>query len=346
MNANIDPRLVVPSYIGKPDVRFFSIDEAPFKICGVFREGEQYRRLPGNIANLINTRAKKFSTATAGGRIRFKTDSTYVAIRAHIGDIYRVPMLTLTASAGFDLYEGERFLGSFNPPSELHSGGVFEAVINLGERKERELTIHMPLYSAVLGAFVGIDGAASLSATAEYRIRAPIVFYGSSITHGACASRPGMTYTAMIARRMNADIINLGFGAGCRGESELAEYIGGVGASALICAYDYNAPNSEKLLQTHKSFYEAVRRKDGDLPILFVSRPEVDSTEDGEIRRNIIMQTYMAAREKGDRNVYYLDGRTLISTLDYTHDGIHPNDIGQKDIADALEKQISKIIGH
>ena len=342
--SKVDPRLVVQSYIGKPDVRFFAIDEPPFKLHGAFREGECYRRVPEAVSNALNSRAKKFSTATAGARVRFKTNSAYVAIRAHLGEIYRVPMLTLTSCCGFDLYEGESFLGSFNPPYEIQNGGVYEAVINLGERRWRELTVNMPMYSSVIDLWVGVDGEAELSAPNEYSVSSPVVFYGSSITHGACASRPGMTFSAMLSRRLDCDYINLGFGAGCRGDLRLAEYIGGLRAGALVCAYDHNAPNPEKLKETHKDFYEAVRKTDKSLPIIFVSRPETAWSEDGEKRRNIIKETYLFARELGDNSVYFIDGRELLPSADQTHDGIHPNDLGQESIAKGLYNILDKIL--
>lgn len=343
-NSKIDPNLVLPSYIGKPDVRFFDIDEPPFEIHGVRRHEGQYTRVPPEIAAKLNTRAKKFNSATAGGRVRFKTDSTYVAIRVHIGDIYRVPMLTLTASAGFDLYEGKCFLGSFNPPYEIQSGGVYEAVISLGERRERNLTLNMPLYSSVMKIWIGIDGKGSVSAPEKYKRVAPIVFYGSSITHGACASRPGMTFSAMLSRAIDTDIINLGFGAGCRGEGVLAEYIAQLDPALLVCAYDHNAPNAEKLKETHEPFYKALREKNKNIQILFVSRPETESTDDGERRRAIIKETYTKAREQGDQRVHYLDGRELLYERDLTHDGLHPNDLGEAKIAEKLLEIITEIL--
>ena len=343
--SNTDPRLVVPSYIGKPDVRFFDIDEFPFKIYGVSRFGDGYLRVDPSVAARLNSRAKKFNSATAGGRVRFKTDSPYVAVRVHIGEIYRVPMLTLTASAGLDLYEGKKFLGSFNPPYELQSGGVYEAVINLGEKRWRELTVNMPLYSGINGLFIGISESAEISSAGEYNMPEPIVFYGSSITHGACASRPGTTFSARLSRMLDADIVNLGFGAGCRGETELAEYIGGLGAKLLVCAYDHNAPNSQKLSLTHKPFYESLRRVSPDMPMLFVSRPEIEPTEDGEIRRGIIKETVAYAASRGDKNVYYLNGGELLRDFDLTHDLVHPNDLGQDRIAVRLFDEITKILG-
>ncbi len=344
MDKNIDPRLIVPSYINKPDVRFFDAAEAPFGIYGVKKDEKGYLRLSEDIAGRINSRARKFSSATAGGRVRFKTDSTYIAIRVHLGDIYRISMLTLTASAGFDLYEDERFLGSFNPPYEIQSGGVYEAVVNLGERRERELTVNMPSYSSVIELEIGIDGDATLSSHKKYKVERPIVFYGSSITHGACASRPGLTFPLMLSRRLDADIVNLGFGAGCRGETEIARYIGELEASAFVCAYDHNAPNKEKLAETHEAFFKALRSQAPKLPVVFVSRPDIEINEEGSARFSVIKRTYDNAISEGDDNVYLLDGISLLDRSELTNDGIHPNDIGEKVIADRLEIYLRKML--
>lgn len=346
MDKNIDPRLITPSYINKPDVRFFGAEGEPFSLHGVIKSEKGYRRLPEEISAKVNTRARKFSGATSGGRIRFATDSSYIAIRAHLGDIYRISMLTLTLSAGFDLYSGEEFLGAFNPPYEIQSGGVYEAVINLGSgigpgrREVRELTLYMPAYSEVLELEIGVDREAKLFPAVDYSLKSPIVFYGSSITHGACASRPGLTFPNIISRAIDAEIYNLGFGAGCRGELSLAEYITALKPSAAVVAYDHNAPNANKLLETHGSFYETLRASSPHLPIILVSRPDVHENEDGNRRFEIIKGTYDGAVLSGDRAVFLVDGRELLSAAEHTSDGIHPNDIGEREIAKKLEKII------
>lgn len=104
-----------------------------------------------------------------------------------------------------------------------------------------------------------------------------------------------------------------------------------------------NAPNVEKLLATHRPFYEAVRLANADMPILFVSRPEIYSTEDGESRRKVIKKTVEFAKESGDKNVYYLDGRSLLCDSDMTHDLIHPNDLGQAEIAGNIIEKLEEI---
>ncbi|MBQ2876530.1 MAG: hypothetical protein IJE25_05935 [Clostridia bacterium] len=340
MDKNIDPRLVVSSFINKPDVRFFDVASVPFSLHGVKKYEEGFARLPRSVAERINPRAAKFSKATAGGRVRFRTNSTYIAIRAHLGDIYRISMLTLTLSAGFDLYEGREYLGSFNPPYEIQNGGVYEAALNLGERRERELALNMPQYAQAIDLEIGIDGEATLSPPTDYRISSPIVFYGSSITHGACASRSGLTFVNRISRDLCADVYNLGFGAGCRGELEIAEYIGSLSPSVAVIGYDHNAPNKEKLRATHLPFVERLRSLLPETPIILVSRPDVKESQEGLERFEIIKETYHRLCDSGDKRVHLVFGGELLTSAEHTHDGIHPNDLGEAEISSKLAEYI------
>ena len=343
--STIDPNLITKSYIGKPDVRFFDAEMPPFKTYGIKKYSDGYARLPSEVANTLNSRARAFSKTSAGGRIRFSTDSAYVAIRARVTNIYRISMMTLNLSAGFDVYADGRFVGCLTPPYELQNGGVYEAVVNLGERTKREITVYTPCYCTVLDLEIGIDGSASLFEPSEYSLSKPVVFYGSSITNGALASRPGLTYPAIISRSLDLDYINLGFGAGCRGETSLGSYIGTIDASLLVCAYDHNAPNPKKLRQTHYPFYSAIRDTSWALPIVFVSRPDPKPSPDRDERRMIIKDSFLLAQNSGDSNVYFLDGAEIFSELDgdHTMDGIHPNDRGSHILAEKMSHIISSV---
>ena len=87
----------------------------------------------------------------------------------------------------------------------------------------------------------------------------PVVFYGSSITHGAAAGRPGNTYENFISQKYNLDYVNLGFAGQAKGEVNMAEYIAGLRMCAFVCDYDHNAPDADYLEKTHYRFYEIIR---------------------------------------------------------------------------------------
>ena len=149
---------------------------------------------------------------TSGGRIRFATDSDVVVIRAK-GNDEQCYHLTSLNRHGFDLYidrpNGSILADCTNHPVEKCTD--FEHSINLKTREMRELTVYMPLYGQVHELQIGLREGAKFEKHSPYRHETPIVFYGSSITQGACASRPGRSYEAMIERKYGVNFRNLGF---------------------------------------------------------------------------------------------------------------------------------------
>ena len=210
--------------------------------------------------------------------------------------------------------------------------GKFEAIYDFADTKMRELTLNMPLYSGVKKVYIGLAETAKTEKCAPYTYDKPVVYYGSSITQGGCASRPGNSYQAMISRRFDCDHINLGFSGSAKGETVIAEYIAGLDMSIFVYDYDHNAPTVEHLAATHKPMFDIIRKANPDLPIIMVSRPnDRDNIEDMNRRFEVIKATYDAAVSSGDRNVYIIDGSHLMDGIadgDATVDGSHPNDLG------------------
>ncbi|MBO7187687.1 MAG: hypothetical protein J6V68_04760, partial [Clostridia bacterium] len=184
----------------------------------------------------------------------------------------------------------------------------------------------------------------------KYHFNTPIVFYGSSITHGCSSSRTGNTYTAILSRALDSDYINLGFGESCKGEAIMAEYIASLKKSVFVCGYDHNALTLEELKENHLPFYKRFRSIDKTTPILFVSSPNVilhGDTKTMYERMKVIEDTYKFALDSGDKKVYFINGRTLYPDdirYDCSADGIHPNDLGAYMIAKGLYKELTKIL--
>ena len=174
----------------------------------------------------------------------------------------------------------------------------------------------------------------------------PVVYYGSSITQGGCASRPGNAYTAAVARRFNANHINLGFSGNALGEMEMAEYIADISMSAFVFDYDHNAPTLEHLENTHKPMFDIIRKSNPNLPIVMLTRPKYKTWWYEDKCRDIIKATYDIARANGDENVYFIDGTTLMETAGFegTVDSAHPNDLGFSSMAKAVGDVLQKVL--
>lgn len=346
--AEIDPNLRVASSVERPDIAWRSIRQDPFSIHGLHepRAGGPFCRLPEGVARAASEGVAQLRLHTAGGRVRFCTNSRYVALHAEMPCVSRMAHMPLSGSSGFDLYAygpaGERFFRAFIPPTAMANG--YESILEFPSAQARDITINFPLYDAVDEVYLGLSRDCLLAPCRPYRIGQPVVFYGSSITQGGCASRPGNSYPAMIARRFDCEHANLGFSGNGKGEPAIAEHMASLAMSAFVSDYDHNAPSAEHLEATHARLYRAIRARHPLLPYLIVSKPDVDlNLEDSVKRRQVILRTYTEAREAGDENVRFVDGFTLFGEDlrdACTVDGCHPNDLGfsrmARGIGDAL----------
>lgn len=344
--SKIDSNFAIKTTLNKSDIKFYNATEKPFKIHGVFHESGYFRRMPESIARTVSEGVFNLHTHATGGRVRFKTDSNYVAICAKLSSVSKFSHMTLAGTSGFDLYvmeEKENYINTFIPSFEMVDG--YESVIDFNSSEMREITINFPLYCELKELYIGLCESATVCSPNPYKIETPIVYYGSSITQGGCASRPGNSYQGMISRRLNADYINLGFSGNAKGEDEIADYISGLSMSAFVYDYDYNAPTQEHLRATHEKMFKKVRSANPDLPIIILSRPKFYLTSDEKINLEIIKTTYRNALESGDKNVYFLDGKTLMQLAqnDGNVDNCHPNDLGFASMAKAVGDILEKI---
>ena len=340
--SKIDKNFEVKSKIEKDDIKFYDVDESPFKVYGIFKENGKYRRMPENVAKKVNNGVKNLHANTAGGRVRFVTNSPYIAIHAEMDGLGKMPHFAFTGSIGFDMYSDNKYSNTFEPPFNIEAG--YEGVAELGESKYREITINFPLYSNVKKLYIGLKEGSDVKEAKPYINELPVVYYGSSITQGGCASRPGMSYQAIVSREFNIDYINLGFSGSARAEDEMIEYIKNLDMSVFVYDYDHNAPTFEHLENTHEKMFKAVREAHPDIPIIIMSRPKFVQNEVVLKRRQIIEKTYNNALASSDKNVYFLDGLALTELCrdEGTVDGTHPTDFGFNSMANAIIKLINE----
>ena len=337
--STIDKNFLAGSVYESEDLVWKSIHEEPFEIRGLaVHEGERFCRLPLDLLKSCSEGINVLAWHTAGARVRFTLKkATRLAIRCESLNSGMMSHMPLTGSAGVDLYVNGEFRQAIRP-ADSH-GGYFE-----GETKIKVRTAHveinLPLYNGIKNLFIGVEKDAVLDAPKPYRIDVPIVYYGSSITQGGCASRPGNSYEGFLSRRLKADHINLGFSGSAKGEEEMANYIAGLHMSAFVFDYDHNAPTVEHLKNTHERFFKIIRAAQPTLPIILVPKPDCDNDPADSARREaVIRETYANAIKAGDENVYIVDGKKLFGLTERdacTVDRTHPNDIGFYRMAAAI----------
>ena len=346
--SDIDKNFKIETTLNLSDVQFYDVRQEPFSVHGVFYADGKFRRIPQEIAEAVNDGVLRLHSNTAGGRVRFKTNSQYIAIYAKMPTISKMSHMALTGSAGFDLYvreDGKQFYkGTFIPPKSIVD--YYESKIDFDNSTMREITINMPLYSDVTELYIGLQKNAKIYSSPQYKNVKPIVFYGSSITQGGCASRPGNSYQGFLERRFDTDYINLGFAGSATGEDKVADYISSLDMSVFIYDYDYNAPDAEHLKNTHEQMFLKIRQAQPDLPIIMMSVPNFLPSVALCERYNIIKTTYNKALNRQDKNVYLIDGPMLMAKAgsEGTVDNTHPNDLGFYSMACAIGDVIDKIL--
>ncbi len=323
------------------------------------QEGE-FCRLPVGALPQQSPGVQGLAWHTSGVKVRFRSDTRALAVRVKLRGHSYYPHMPMTTISGFDLYMGQgcaqEFVGVTRTPENTleYTYPLFNW--ETSERRPcypkwdpldasglREFTMNFPLYNGVTKVELGFMPGSRVEAPAPFTVQDPILFYGSSITHGACASRPGNAYFQILGRRLDANIIGYGFAGNCRAEPAMLDVINSFPAplSVFVYDYDHNATNSDFLQETHQKFFLGFREKHPDTPVIFMTRPDTDrEIEAVEKRRAIIRKTFLDARAAGDQNVYFVDGKLFMGTYDRdisTMDGTHPTDIGFLHMADAVE---------
>ena len=330
-------------------IKYYDIKNEPFKLYGVYYSAEDghYRRIPQSVADATNDGVKGLSKHTAGGRVRFKTNSAKLVLKVENVEGGQMFHATPLMEYGFDIYRltdrGYRFLGATKPAFGNRTG--YELEFNL-PKGNNELTLVFPLYGCVKSLEIGICEGATLEAHTPYKYEKPVVYYGSSITQGGCASRPGKAYQDIICRRFDYNYINLGFSGSAKGEDAICEYMASLDMSAFVSDYDHNSA-TEELRVNHYKLYSIIRAKNPDIPYIMVTKPDFKYTDDDFERRSIVMESYIKARRSGDKNVYFVDGSDFFigdeSFLDMTVDTCHPTDDGFRRMADGIGAVMDKV---
>lgn len=327
-------------------MKFYHITQEPIKIYGLAvadKEKSRFWRVKPEIMDKWST-IQFLGKRAAGGRVRFKTDSAVLCVKMTLAQAKEDINIPLSGSAGADIYLGKgkssEFLGYIAPV--VHTMDEISVEKTFLKKAELEtVTINLPRNDHLLSMEIGIDDGATLKAPDEYAISKPIIFYGSSITEGGCASRAGNAYTSIVCRWLDADYYNFGFSGSSRGEKEFAQYIADIPEmSAFVYDYDHNADSPEQLAETHEPFFKIIREAHCDTPVIFMTRPDTDKDmADSEKRRNIIYKTYENAVKNGDDKVWFLDGGKFFGEEgrgECTVDGTHPNSFGFMRMAQAV----------
>lgn len=306
-------------------------------------------RLPHRLKNKLPPAVWTLGESPSGGRIRFRTDSTHVAIRLAYPSAPNMTNMHAFGQTGVDLYvDGVYRSTAIAPKDASYSAPVEHVYFDNFPRRQRELVLYLPLYKPVRVVGIGLDADAKISKASPFATANPVVFYGTSITQGGCASRSGLSYQAILGRQLNVDFVNLGFSGNGKGEPVVADMVAEINGSAFVLDFAQNNPTIESLREVYEPFLMTVRAKHPKTPIIAVT-PIASSRETprwDQMRQHIreVVRRRIAA---GDRLLTLVEGSTLLgdARLDGLVDGVHPNDLGFQWMADGLAPQLANVLG-
>ncbi|MEI6257756.1 MAG: sulfatase-like hydrolase/transferase [Planctomycetota bacterium] len=320
------------------DAREFTVEGRGFADT----EG-RWDRLPARAKGVVPPDVWKLSKNTAGVCVRLVTDAREIHADWDGGDgMWHMPPAGVS---GLDVYEraaagGWSYVATGIPKKERTVRRI------VGDRPgvETEYLIFLPLYADVTDLKLGFPVGAKVAAAPRRPAgEKPIVFYGTSVTQGGCASRAGMSHAAILARRLDREVINLGFSGSGRMEPALADCIAGIDASVYVLECLPNL-TIEMVRDRIDPFVRRLRRDHSLTPILLVE--------------NLAMPTEApqneALREVRDRlladgvtGLHYLPSVNCLHTggEEGTVDGVHPTDLGFVRIAEAYEPLLRKLLG-
>jgi hypothetical protein len=209
----------------------------------------------------------------------------------------------------------------------------------------RPCLLYLPLYNGVTSVEIGVPKERKLAGAhpAAGARRKPIVIYGTSITQGGCASRPGMAFPAIVGRQLDTPVINLGFSGSGRMEPEMAELLAELDPSVYVLDCLWNM-TPELVSARVEPFVKTLRAARPDTPIVLAedcSVRNVCPTEKGTILRTI----HQRLTAEGIKNLHFLSNRGMLGDdTEGTVDGCHPNDLGMMRQAEVFAKAISPLL--
>ncbi|MGC9320469.1 MAG: SGNH/GDSL hydrolase family protein [Armatimonadota bacterium] len=308
-------------------------------------------RLPKRYRERVREPVWDLAQSPSGARIRFATDSTALGIRARFPRLNYMNNMPRTGQLGMDVWVNGELWRPVFPRGDDHD--LEEVVFADHPARRREICLYLGLYGPVEVRAIGLSEGALVEPPAAFALQRPVAYYGSSITQGGCASRAGMSYQAIVSRRLNLDFANLGFSGNGRGEPELAEAMAEIDASCYVIDFCQNCPTLEELEDRYAPFLARIRQDRPDTPIICVtaifSTNEVLDPAGGRQAgmREIIRAAVEERQAMGDENITLVEGYEMLGPDD--RDGLvdqsHPNDMGFTSMAEGLRPHLRRALG-
>lgn len=314
-----------------------------------------YDRLPARAEGVVRPDVWGLSHDSAGLYYRFTTDSDVLRARWILrrADQIALPHMPSTGVSGLDLYVRDggqwHWMGVGIPGSTT----LNEATLAEGlTREKREYLLYLPLYNGVDSIELGLLAGATLEpAPDRYAGYKPILYYGTSIVQGGCASRPGMAHAAILGRMLDWPVINLGFSGNGKSEPEMARLLAELDPSVYILDSLPNLSVAEAAERV-EPFVRVIRAAHPGTPIVLVENVPYADARYKQARRSkvedidaLLETLFEKMRAGGDTAVYYVRAGVLLgSDGEATVDGTHPTDLGFLRMAEGIAPVLKAVL--
>jgi len=320
-----------------------------------------YDRLPISYKEKVRKPVWNLSKASAGITVRFHSNSTSINLKWTVLNDFDMPHMASTGIKGIDLYTKYnnkwRYLttaGAFvglktyqNKSIPADSINEYELIKNMTP-EFREYKLFLPLYDGVTKLEIGIDNNALINKASPNPVK-PIVFYGTSITQGGCASRPGMAHTNIISRKLDVDCINYGFSGNGRMETPIVELISEIDAQFYVIECMQNM-DSEQVTERVRPLVDMIRTNHPYTPIVLVENMMYTMAFLDQTIKTRLIQENAALKNEYDKiiksdipNIFYIkDNKDFLLDNEGTVDGVHLTDLGFLRYSDYLIENFKK----
>ena len=308
-----------------------------------------YARLPAKAEGIVREPVWQLAQHSAGLCVRFVTSAKAISARWQLwSQSLAMAHMPATGVSGIDLYikdssrsKGRRYHWvGFGKPEKFPDNEA-ELVAGLNGQPH-EFILYLPLYNGVEKVEIGVDAEVVIDKARTHTTK-PIVMYGTSILHGGCASRPGMSYPAIMGRAIDQPIINLGFSGNGQAEPEMAELLTELDPSVYILDYCPNV-NADGVRERTEPFVQTLRNVHPETPIVLVENITyqkhlyVQSARTSTDEKNVELRSaYNRLRQAGVKHLLYVPGERLLGDDgEGTVDGVHPTDVGFMRMAETI----------
>ncbi len=338
-------------------IAWFNVEQWGVEGKGWTDTTRYYDRLPAKAEKSVRSAVWGLSRHSAGMLTRFETNATTIHARYKLmSPRLAMSHMPATGVSGLDLYARDekgrdRWLSVARPSAQTMKIALVSNIDLLPNSKPRLFTVYLPLYNGVESLEFGVDAKSEFVPIAP-RNEKPIVFYGTSIMHGACASRPGMSISGILGRRLNRPTINLGFSGNGKMESEVGDLLCELDPCVYVIDCLPNMQGSDVEART-EPLVRQLRKARPKTPILLVedrtytySPFRKSARERHRASRAALQGAYEKLTAAGVKNLHYLEGAKLLGDDgEAATDGSHPSDLGMVRYADSYEPVLRSILG-